>query len=412
MNSKAVLTRNKSGKILAFLCIGLFLFDFFSPRLFAQTKSFGKRQELENERKSLEKQIQITTQLLTQTQSQSETAFAQMKLLGEQIKLREQLMGKIQAEISVVKADIKETQREIDTLEAEIGRIQYRYGQVSYAMYKTLNRVPPGFYVMSAKTVNDGYNRARYFKEFSRYAKSQMELIKRKKAELELKKLDLDRKRMESQLLANKEKQEQNKLEATRKAHSELYTNLKKNEAKYKEKLKEKRKALENLKAEINRLIEEETRKLANVEKDILLPLSNEFKENKGKLPWPLPSSQGLITTKFGVSMDDQGISVNNNGIDITTGKDQAVRAVFQGKVSEVSNIPFYGKVIILQHGSYFTVYTHLQSSEVEKGQMVEKLQRIGVAKTDKSTGETKVHFQIFKDREPQNPAEWIVNKR
>ena len=51
------------------------------------------------------------------------------------------------------------------------------------------------------------------------------------------------------------------------------------------------------------------------------------------------------------------GIETYNNGVKITTEK-VFVRAIFDGTVSRVLNIPGAGKAIFLSHGDYFSAIT------------------------------------------------------
>jgi septal ring factor EnvC (AmiA/AmiB activator) len=125
-----------------------------------------------------------------------------------------------------------------------------------------------------------------------------------------------------------------------------------------------------------------------------------------------LPSNKGLITGEFGIQKDKDGLEVNNHGIYISTGQNQSVRAIFSGTVTAVKSIPGFGKVVIIGHGRYRTVYTNLKEVLVQEGDKVQGLQEIAIVKTDNQTGETELHFQIYKDKVPIDPSEWIANKR
>jgi septal ring factor EnvC (AmiA/AmiB activator) len=57
-------------------------------------------------------------------------------------------------------------------------------------------------------------------------------------------------------------------------------------------------------------------------------------------------------------------------------------------------------------------VYTNLKEVSVQEGDKIQGLQEIGIVKTDNQTGETELHFQIYRDKIPIDPAEWIAGKR
>ena len=66
---------------------------------------------------------------------------------------------------------------------------------------------------------------------------------------------------------------------------------------------------------------------------------------------------------KKGIAVDRvlENIIVNNNGIDICTAKNSTARAIFDGVVSSVAIIPGEGKVVMIRHGEYLSVYSYLK---------------------------------------------------
>ena len=93
----------------------------------------------------------------------------------------------------------------------------------------------------------------------------------------------------------------------------------------------------------------------------------------------------------------------SNNGIDIQTLEAADVTAVFAGKVVAVQFIPGSNFLVILQHGSYYTVYSNLDRSYVRKGDNINLKQAIG-----KISGNT-VHFELWQNRSRENPAQWMA---
>jgi murein DD-endopeptidase MepM/ murein hydrolase activator NlpD len=87
------------------------------------------------------------------------------------------------------------------------------------------------------------------------------------------------------------------------------------------------------------------------------------------------------------------------------------VRSIFKGEVTLVSEIASFGQVVIIKHGTFRTVYANLNKLFVEEGDQVETLQNIGTVKTNRSTGDTQLYFQIYKDYTPVNPSRWIAQK-
>ena len=132
--------------------------------------------------------------------------------------------------------------------------------------------------------------------------------------------------------------------------------------------------------------------------------LSGHFQLNKGKLPWPVQN--GWISRRFGEQAHEKikTILVKNNGIDIKTQKNATVKAVFEGKVIGIKCVPGYQNMLILQHGNYYTVYSNLEEVYVRRNEAVRTGQAIG--KVDAQ--EPELHFEVWKDKNRQNPVHWI----
>lgn len=138
--------------------------------------------------------------------------------------------------------------------------------------------------------------------------------------------------------------------------------------------------------------------------------ISKKFGENQGRLPWPV--DKGYISSHYGKQKHPvyASVTLDNIGIDITTGANAPVRAVFEGTVTKVANID--GVVIMVSHGEYFTIYSKLSSANVKVGDKVSAKQTIGAAgKND--DGANVVNFQVWKisgsNFNSVNPTNWIA---
>lgn len=142
--------------------------------------------------------------------------------------------------------------------------------------------------------------------------------------------------------------------------------------------------------------------------------LASSFAANKGKLPWPV--SNGYISDRFGKNKHPVfNIYTENYGIDIKTKKGTPAYAIFAGEVSSVIYIPGAGQTVLVNHGSFYTVYSKLSNVNVKKGQKIKLKQVLGKVTTDES-GNTKVHLEIWKvgaNGSPQkvNPETWVKGR-
>lgn len=137
--------------------------------------------------------------------------------------------------------------------------------------------------------------------------------------------------------------------------------------------------------------------------------VSGNFAANQGRLPWP--TANGFISGRYGVQAHAvlKHVTTNNKGIYIQTPAGSSVRAVFEGKVTQIFYIQGNNGIII-QHGNYRTVYANLSSISVHEGQTVSAKQTIGRVYTDTDNdNKTELYFQIYNGRNVMNPESWIA---
>ena len=130
-------------------------------------------------------------------------------------------------------------------------------------------------------------------------------------------------------------------------------------------------------------------------------------------MPWPV--DKGIVTGKYGKHRHDVVATamIENNGVDISTDNNGKIKAVFNGKVTSVLIIPGAGKVIMVSHGEYRTVYANLKDVYVQKGDQVEKGQKLGVLLSLENGKLSEAHFEIWKitsnGMKTENPSIWLT---
>ena len=95
-----------------------------------------------------------------------------------------------------------------------------------------------------------------------------------------------------------------------------------------------------------------------------------------------------------------------HNGIDMATAAGTNIYAALYGKVTTAGWSDIYGNyVIVTHHSGYKTLYGHMSSISVKKGQVVTTNTVLGkVGSTGKSTG-PHLHFTVYKNDMAVNPA-------
>ncbi|MDE3212771.1 MAG: peptidoglycan DD-metalloendopeptidase family protein, partial [Bacteroidota bacterium] len=131
--------------------------------------------------------------------------------------------------------------------------------------------------------------------------------------------------------------------------------------------------------------------------------LDANFEKNKGSLPWPV---NGYVTAHYGPNKLPGNIIYDNPGVTIAARIGDPVKAVFEGEVTLVSYIEDK-QAVFIRHGKYFTVYSNLSSSTVQRGDHVSTGQVIGkVGANDEGDGE--VNFILMKESTNVDPESWL----
>ncbi len=134
------------------------------------------------------------------------------------------------------------------------------------------------------------------------------------------------------------------------------------------------------------------------------------FAGMRGALPRPV-NGAFRITSKFGrhALPELPDVVYDNPGIDAETASGASAVAVYGGKVSGVYMIPGFSTVIIVNHGSYYTVYGNIASAKVRVGDQVKQGSVLGsLAPDEDNPGHSSIHFEVWHNRDKLNPEAWI----
>ncbi|MBO4873712.1 MAG: peptidoglycan DD-metalloendopeptidase family protein [Bacteroidales bacterium] len=394
----------------------LFLFIAFMLPLcsVAQTKA-----DLEKKKKKTINEINYTNKLLEETRKNQKESENNLALLGSQISSRKELISDINNEIEFVSGRIKETESVIAMMTEDLENLKQSYARMLQIAWKNQNKNNEIMFLLSSKDFNQSYLRLKYMQQMADYRKRQLIAINAIKAFLERQKEKLLAQKAEHQKLLDEEKVEAKNLENAKKQQENTLAKLKGKEADLKKQLAEKNKQKQQLQAAIEKLIAEEVKKSsaskgkANTGKYELTPeekiVSDNFGSNVGKLPWPV--QRGVIVSRFGKQPHPviSGVEIDNKGIDISTTTGSDARAVFDGEVRKVFSIPGTQNAVIIRHGEYLSVYTHIDKVYVSVGDKVKAKQAIGKIYTDDAENKTVLHLEIWKGSATLNPANWLA---
>jgi murein hydrolase activator len=264
--------------------------------------------------------------------------------------------------------------------------------------------------LFASESLQELLARLQYFQKYNQVRNEQITQITKIKEQLQGQTARLAQQMNEKTDLYQVQQQEREELENLKKKQSGLIAQIRSKEAQLVSEIRKERKVLQELNELISQSIGQAqfAASLTSEEK----MLSANFAKNKGNMLWPVQN--GFIAAHFGIQTylptkeNEKKIEIEKLGIDIRTSPEEKVRAVFAGKVVDVSEIPSRCYLVIVQHGEYFTVYSKLKKVLVKFGDKVQAKQEIGVAGAFKNDL-YEIEFQIWRHQTKLDPEQWIT---
>lgn len=397
-----------------------FIFFFFSSLSFAQTIS-GKEEELAKLREEIKKiEIEIKT-----SSSQQKNALQLLEKYNRQNFLVNKLIVQLRVAQNEKQKNIGLLSGEILALVEKSESLKRVYSKYIALVYKQMGKNEL-YYIANSKTYEQAILRLKYLREFSLKGKELSAELKGIIEKLSNRKERLKIEEKEEALLLLEKESEEIKLSEQISLKKKLLDRLKKDQTALKKELDAKKKYEKKIEQMITDLIaKDEERKIlhekkSKTEKTEVEPVSVEtfdqtfkhfssFSVQKGKLSWPI--KKGRVIRKFGEDKNQKLKTVTlNYGIDIKAEGDMSVRNVADGVVSIIEWIPGYGTVVIITHkGGYRTVLGHIKNIGVSTGDVVRIGEKIG--EVSESLEGSIVHFEIWHERNYQNPEVWLAKK-
>lgn len=396
----------------------------FGILLFSSTLIFGqsvKQKELEARRLELSREIKQINALLSSNKSKKKSEISQIENLNYKVSVRENLIKVTNQQANLLTREINSNQKQITTNRDELELLKENYAKMLKKAYKNKNKQSRVMFLLSSSNFKQAYKRAQYLNQYADYQKEQADKIKIKTKALQEANISLlVQKEVKNKLIAENKK-EQKTLEAERKQHQTIMKSIRKDLNKYTAQIKAKQKEAKRIDNEIDKIISKAivtSNKKAGVKtplksKSFALTaeakaLAADFLGNKGKLPWPV--EKGVVKLRYGKqpSPVDRTLTINSNGVRISTEKGAKVRAIFNGEVMSILKPKRSNPIVMIKHGNYITTYQNLGKIYIKIGDKVTTKQDIGEVYTNPSTGETILKFRIDKDNKTQNPSSWI----
>ena len=412
-----------------------------------------QQEKLEQRKAQIQQEIRDNEKLLQSVKKKEKSAVSIVIVQANKIKLKEKLINTTEKQAKLLSNDIYVNQMQINKLNRELVVLKEDYAEMILKSYKSRSEQSRAMFILSSDSFLQAYKRAQYMKQYTNYRKMQGDEIKSKSDQLTVYNEKLGSQKSAKQKLIQENEKERLSLLKAKQEQEKLVKSIKQDKNKIAADIKKKQQEAKAIDRQIDRIIREaiaEANRKAALEKAmkkaeaeakagdskeeikkrakaivsaapavssakiVLTPeekiLADNFKANKGKLPWPV--EKGFVSLAYGDQPHPQfsSLTVHNSGVEITTDQGSTARAVFAGEVTSVMVLSPVNKAVMIQHGDYFTVYQNLSSVNVSKGDKVSIKQSIGKVRTNGETGRTVLKFTISQNTTYNNPASWLFN--
>jgi len=375
---------------------------------FASAASAQDTRAQEERKARLEREIAIIDRQLAENASQSSSMLSDLTLIRKNISNRKALVAEADAKVRRINDSIYITQKEINRLQARVDTLTSHYSRLVLSAYKNRDARIWYMYMFASDNLGQAFRRFGYFRNLSTHMKNEARTIRTMQDELAVRKDELAKMKASAEAVKKERVQELEKLRRDEAKADGVVKKLQKDRKKYQNQLAAKKKEVNALNREIARIIASamtvDSKK--KEKKPVDLKLDGEFSKNKGKLPWP---ADGPVVSGFGKHFHPVYKNLElppNNGVDIALAKGTQVCSVFDGVVAQVIVMPGYNQCVLVQHGNYFTLYCKMKNLLVVQGDKVKTGQALGTI--DTINGQTQLHFEIWKGKNPQNPENWL----
>ena len=372
--------------------------------------SFAQDTRVQESRKAaLEREIALIDKQLKENSKKSYNALNSLTLVRKKVVDRKELLAESDRELTRINAAVKSKKAEIDRIQNRLDTLSAYYSKLISSAYRNRDSRVWYMYILASDNVGQAFRRIGYMRNLSSNLNRQGDKIKAAREELQKETDSLMVMKSQAQSVRNRRAADLASLQSEEKEAAALVSNLQRNKTRYQQQLAAKKKQVDALNREIERIIASAVnggKSGSKTSKPVDLKLDAEFAKNMGKLPWP---ATGPVVDHFGQHYHPVFTKVKlpfNNGINIALAKDTEIKSVFNGIVKQIVVMPGYGKCVLVQHGNYFSFYCRLGNVSVKAGDKVSTGDVIG--RIDTIDDMTQLHFQIWQGTKPQNPELWL----
>lgn len=366
----------------------LFLIAIVSPMLWSASSKTEKQDILEEE-------IAVLNRVLDDNEVATNSILGEITNLEYQVLAAQKIVHLIENKEQASEASILRLENQLATLELQKKNAVVQLQKLLLEEYKHRDYKKKLYFLASSSSINQFVNRLNHLGKLKDFRTKQLSVLLNKSAEIRDRLAIFKGTEQEKTSLTNRKFDELVKLNDLLRLKHKKFNDLRQAGNQVKLEINEKRKQL----------------KLFNnqVAKHIVKTKKNQIKFNR-KLKWPVKN--GLLVNRFGVKKHnkERKVRVENNGIDILVSAEEAILTVDDGTVKAVLEVPGSNTSVIIDHGTFYSVYSNLKGTHLKQGEQVK--QGVKLASVGKDTdGLRKLHFELWQGINKLNPEKYLKGK-
>lgn len=403
--------------------------------------------DIQRERTNTAREISETRRKIDDNKRATQRQLDQLNDLGSRIYVQNRHITTLQATVDSLDRGIALTQDSIQRMEAIADSLRADVAAALRQQRARRRQVNNLAFVFASKDFNTAVRRIGYLKRLNSLRVAKIKRLREYMALLDDRRNDLSNMRARHTDALNQLSTARSILVTQQNQSQQLVNNLRRQGATLQDVLAQRRRRMQQLDRELDRLVAEEQRRIEQEQEQArqrerrqqerrqqgqkppsatpekpekpekpatetatdaaTRKLTGSFEANKGRMPFPV-TGKYTITATFG-TQTYEGLTISSNGIEMQTAPGARARAVFAGTVRSVSYMPKMNMVVIISHGKYLTIYGGIGTLNVKKGDNVVAGQALGTLFTDKVEDVTKLHFEVRLGAKKLNPLEWVA---
>lgn len=382
-----------------------------------------RQQSTRSQIETLDEQIESYTRRLNETTEEYDEVYQQYEELNRLISLQRERLRQMNREQRQIQEEITLIRNNQAELEQRLKALMNQYKESLTYLYKH-GRTTELALLLTSTSINQLVVRTFYLARFNDYLQEQLSEIEETQRQLEKSKEDLEASSERNEIALKEIQTETENLQTRQARQQQVVESLKQDIASIetqKENHEQQRKnledAMENLIREEERLRRTEAsgevvvRRETSVSEEQLNSYEAEFRDQRGRLPWPVEN--GTVTEKFGDRVHPVfGTRTRNLGVDIAAPSRSNVRVVNDGYVYGIQPLQGYGDVVFVSHGDYKTAYGNLSEIQVRRNQVLRKGDVIGLSGDENSIRGEVLFFLIRDGSQMVDPEIWLEEAR